>query len=65
MALGLSAAAADTNLNMGMVLEPPNPDPAAGAAAAIDEVVYANLFQGLWENSPVKANDVTGVSWSN
>ncbi|MEZ5846732.1 MAG: ABC transporter substrate-binding protein [Geminicoccaceae bacterium] len=34
-------------LTMGMVLEPPHLDPTAGAAAAIDEVVYANLFEGL------------------
>ena len=32
---------------MGMVLEPPHLDPTAGAAAAIDEVVYANVFEGL------------------
>ncbi|MCB9945036.1 MAG: ABC transporter substrate-binding protein [Geminicoccaceae bacterium] len=34
-------------LVMGMVLEPPHLDPTAGAAAAIDEVVYANIFEGL------------------
>jgi len=48
LAFGPSAAeAAKTNLNMGMVLEPPHLDPTAGAAAAIDEVVYANVFEGL------------------
>ncbi|MFV2093158.1 MAG: ABC transporter substrate-binding protein, partial [Hyphomicrobiales bacterium] len=54
LALSLAAAfnpspaqAAKTSLNMGMVLEPPHLDPTAGAAAAIDEVVYANLFEGL------------------
>src|SRR3546814_7586340 len=30
-----------------MVLGPPHLDPTAGAAAAIDEVVYANIFEGL------------------
>ncbi|MCB2055792.1 MAG: ABC transporter substrate-binding protein [Geminicoccaceae bacterium] len=40
------AVARDT-LVMGMVLEPPHLDPTAGAAAAIDEVVYANIFEGL------------------
>ncbi len=40
-------AAGDGHLNMGMVLEPPHLDPTAGAAAAIDEVVYANVFEGL------------------
>lgn len=39
-------AARDT-LVLGMPLEPPHLDPTAGAAAAIDEVVYANVFEGL------------------
>ena len=42
-----SALAGKTHLTMGMVLEPPHLDPTAGAAAAIDEVVYANVFEGL------------------
>lgn len=41
-----STALAD-ELRLGLVLEPPHLDPTAGAAAAIDEVVYANLFEGL------------------
>ncbi len=41
------ALAAKTDITVGMVLEPPNLDPTAGAAAAIDEVVYANVFEGL------------------
>ena len=41
------AAQAKDTLVMGMVLEPPHLDPTAGAAAAIDEVVYANIFEGL------------------
>ena len=41
------AAQAKDTLVMGMVLEPPHLDPTAGAAAAIDEVVYANVFEGL------------------
>lgn len=36
-----------TDVNVGLVLEPPNLDPTAGAAAAIDEVGYANIFEGL------------------
>ena len=36
-----------TDLTLGIALEPPHLDPTAGAAAAIDEVVYANLFEGL------------------
>ena len=35
-----------------MQLEPPNLDPTAGAAAAIDEVVYANVFEGLTRFGP-------------
>ncbi len=42
-----AALAARTDVMVGMVLEPPNLDPTAGAAAAIDEVVYANVFEGL------------------
>ncbi len=41
-----SAHAKDT-LTLGMVLEPPNLDPTAGAASAIREVTYQNIFQGL------------------
>ena len=41
-------AAPRTDLNVGLVLEPPNLDPTAGgAAAAIREVTYANIFEGL------------------
>ena len=32
---------------IGMQLEPPNLDPTGGAAAAIDEVVYSNIYEGL------------------
>ena len=39
--------AAQTSITVGMQLEPPNLDPTGGAAAAIDEVVYANVFEGL------------------
>ncbi|MEO1612994.1 MAG: ABC transporter substrate-binding protein, partial [Pseudomonadota bacterium] len=50
--LALSAATAHAashaaQINVGMQLEPPVLDPTAGAAAAIDEIVYANLFEGL------------------
>ncbi|MCK4711981.1 MAG: ABC transporter substrate-binding protein, partial [Marinosulfonomonas sp.] len=43
---GAALAGQDT-ITIGMVLEPPNLDPTGGAAAAIDEVVYANVFEGL------------------
>ncbi|MEL6800130.1 MAG: ABC transporter substrate-binding protein [Pseudomonadota bacterium] len=39
--------AQQTDITIGMQLEPPNLDPTGGAAAAIDEVVYANVFEGL------------------
>ncbi len=41
------AFAQQTDITIGMQLEPPNLDPTGGAAAAIDEVVYANVFEGL------------------
>ena len=47
LAAGTSAFAARTDLVLGMPLEPPHLDPTAGAAAAIDEVLYANVFEGL------------------
>ncbi|MCB2124548.1 MAG: ABC transporter substrate-binding protein, partial [Rhodobacteraceae bacterium] len=46
------ALAAQDTITLGMVLEPPNLDPTAGAAAAIDEVVYANVFEGLTRIGP-------------
>ncbi|WP_312796982.1 ABC transporter substrate-binding protein [Tianweitania sp.] len=46
------AFAARTDLVLGMVLEPPHLDPTAGAAAAIDEVVYTNVFEGLTKIGP-------------
>ncbi len=39
--------AARTDLVVGVVLEPPHLDPTGGAAAAIDEIVYANVLEGL------------------
>lgn len=51
LSAGAAFAARDT-ITIGMVLEPPNLDPTAGAAAAIDEVVYANIFEGLTRFGP-------------
>ena len=46
-------ATADGNiLRIGIQLEPPNLDPTQGAAAAIDEIVYANVFEGLTAIGP-------------
>jgi len=47
LALAAVPAAAKEDLVVGMTLEPPHLDPTAGAAAAIDEVTYANVFLGL------------------
>lgn len=41
------ALAAKTTITLGVRLEPPLLDPTAGAAAAIDEVVFINVFEGL------------------
>ncbi|MFO1141470.1 MAG: ABC transporter substrate-binding protein [Amaricoccus sp.] len=49
---GAVAAAPRTDIVVGMQLEPPHLDPTAGAAAAIDEVVYANVFEGLTRFAP-------------
>src|SRR5437660_8448787 len=46
-AAATSAFAARADLVIGIPLEPPHLDPTAGAAAAIDEVLYANVFEGL------------------
>ena len=46
LSAGTAMAAQDT-ITIGMALEPPNLDPTGGAAAAIDEVVYANILEGL------------------
>ena len=40
-------ALAKDAITLGVALEPPHLDPTAGAAAAIDEIVYANVFEGL------------------
>jgi len=50
--LAAPALAAPDSITLAMVLEPPNLDPTGGAAAAIDEVVYANLFEGLTRVAP-------------
>src|SRR5206468_6117339 len=47
-----SAFAARTDLVIGIPLEPPHLDPTAGAAAAIKEVLYANVFEGLTRIGP-------------
>ncbi|MDR5654960.1 ABC transporter substrate-binding protein [Ruixingdingia sedimenti] len=48
----LAAFAAQDTITVGMQLEPPNLDPTSGAAAAIREVTYANLYEGLTRFGP-------------
>jgi peptide/nickel transport system substrate-binding protein len=52
LASSSAALAARTDLVLGIPLEPPHLDPTAGAAAAIDEVLYANVFEGLTRIGP-------------
>ncbi len=42
-----TAMAQPTEIRIGVALEPPMLDPTAGAAEAIDVVVYQNIFEGL------------------
>lgn len=43
----LQSANAKDQLILGVPLEPPNLDPTSGAAAAVDSIVYGNVFEGL------------------
>jgi peptide/nickel transport system substrate-binding protein len=43
----IQASPAGDRLVLGLPLEPPNLDPTTGAAAAVDEIVYGNIFEGL------------------
>lgn len=47
LALMASGALAQTDITVAIQLEPPNLDPTAGAAQAIDSVLYSNVFEGL------------------
>ena len=64
MFAGPSLAAKDT-ITIGMALEPTHLDPTAGAAAAIDEVLYANVFEGLTRiNRNGEVKPALAESWS-
>ncbi|PQA86966.1 ABC transporter substrate-binding protein [Marinicaulis flavus] len=59
------AAFASGALNVGVQLEPPGLDPTSGAAAAIDEIVYANLFEGLTRiNEDGSVSPLLAESWT-
>lgn len=59
-----TAFAMGNDVTIGMQLEPPNLDPTGGAAAAIDEVVYANVFEGLTRFGPDgSVNPALAQSW--
>ncbi len=47
LAITAGIAAAQDDITVALQLEPPNLDPTAGAAEAIDSVVYLNVFEGL------------------
>jgi peptide/nickel transport system substrate-binding protein len=47
LAMTAGMAVAQDDITVAMQLEPPNLDPTAGAAEAIDSVVYLNVFEGL------------------
>ena len=51
-ALTPALAQSRNDVKIGLVLEPPSLDPTAEAAAAVDEVVYANVFEGLTKFAP-------------
>ncbi len=64
-ALSFSPAQAAGALNIGVQLEPPNLDPTSGAAAAIDEIVYANVFEGLTRiNEDGSVSPLLAESWT-
>ena len=59
------ALAAKDSITLGVALEPPHLDPTAGAAAAIDEIVYANVFEGLTRiNRNGEVKPALAESWS-
>ncbi len=62
---GADPASAAGTLRVGVQLEPPNLDPTTGAAAAIDEIVYANVFEGLTRiNEDGSVSPALAESWT-
>ncbi|SLN24111.1 Glutathione-binding protein GsiB precursor [Roseovarius litorisediminis] len=52
LALAGISAQAQGDIVVGLQLEPPHLDPTSAAAGAIDQVVYANVFEGLTRFDP-------------
>ena len=48
----VAAQAQRTDAVIGLQLEPPHLDPTSAAAGAIDQVLYANVFEGLTRFGP-------------
>ena len=48
----VAAQAQRTDAIIGLQLEPPHLDPTSAAAGAIDQVLYANVFEGLTRFGP-------------
>lgn len=58
-------AAPKDSIVIGMTLEPPMLDPTAGAAAAIGEVTYRNIFEGLTAlDSSMQVHPLLAKSWT-
>lgn len=51
-AMAASPALAQDSLTIALQLEPPHLDPTSAAAGAIDQAVYANIFEGLTRFGP-------------
>ena len=67
MSLGLAlpaAAEARRDITIGLQLEPPHLDPTSAAAGAIDQVLYANVYEGLTRfGSDGSINPQLASSW--
>jgi peptide/nickel transport system substrate-binding protein len=63
--VAVAQAAPKDSIVIGMTLEPPMLDPTAGAAAAIGEVVYRNIFEGLTAlDSAMRVHPLLAKSWT-
>jgi peptide/nickel transport system substrate-binding protein len=63
--VAVAHAAPKDSIVIGMTLEPPMLDPTAGAAAAIGEVTYRNIFEGLTAlDSAMQVHPLLAKSWT-